>query len=208
MHCMVCKFEKWRSSYGKKYLRPFFVHGCHWNTEIHMHTKFHFHALHGLQVWEVKKQLKEKSDWGHFCSWLSWKRWNTHVYQVSPPRIVWCASLRSEEVVTGKSAWGNILSMVVMETLKYTCVPSFSSMHCMVCKFEKWRSSYREKCLREFFCWWLSWKQWNTYAHSFISMCTIVGKFEKWRSDFKENCLRLFVVGCCHGNHFCVMGVT
>ena len=24
--------------------------------------------------------------------------------QVSPPRIVWCASLRSEEVVTGKSA--------------------------------------------------------------------------------------------------------
>ena len=37
-----------------------------------------------------------------FCSWLSWKCSNTHAYQVSPPCIVWCASLRSEEVVTGK----------------------------------------------------------------------------------------------------------
>ena len=27
-----------------------------------------------------------------------------NAYQVSPPRIVCCASLRSEEVVTGKSA--------------------------------------------------------------------------------------------------------
>ena len=40
---------------GKKCLRPFFVHGRHGNTEIHMRTKFHFHALHGLQVLEVKK---------------------------------------------------------------------------------------------------------------------------------------------------------
>ena len=62
---------------------------------------------------------------------------NTHAYIVSPPCIVWCASLRSEEVVIGKSARGNFLSMVVMETLKYTCVPSFTSMRCMVCKFEK-----------------------------------------------------------------------
>ena len=44
-----------------------------------------------------------------------------HVYQVSPPCIVWCASLRSEEVVIGKSARGNFLSVVVMETLKNTC---------------------------------------------------------------------------------------
>ena len=36
------------------------------------------------------------------CSWLSWKRSNTHVHQVSAPCIVWCASLRSEEVVIGK----------------------------------------------------------------------------------------------------------
>ena len=27
-----------------------FFHGCHGNAEIHMRTKFHFHALHGLQV--------------------------------------------------------------------------------------------------------------------------------------------------------------
>ena len=72
-----------------------------------------------------------------FCQWLSWKRSNTHAYQVSAPCIAWFASLRSEEVVIGKSARGNFLSVVVMETLKYTCVPSFTSMHCMVCKFEK-----------------------------------------------------------------------
>ena len=47
---------------------------------------------------------------------------------------------------------------------------------------------------REFF---VSWKQWDSYAHSFISMFTIVGK---GRRDFKENCLRLSVVGGCHGN--------
>ena len=29
-------------------------HGCHENAEIHMCTKFHFHALYDLQVWEVK----------------------------------------------------------------------------------------------------------------------------------------------------------
>ena len=33
----------------------FFVDGCHGNTEIHMRTKFHLHALHDEQVWEVKK---------------------------------------------------------------------------------------------------------------------------------------------------------
>ena len=37
-----------------------------------------------------------------FVNWLSWKRSNTHAYQVSPPCIVWCASLRSEEAVIGK----------------------------------------------------------------------------------------------------------
>ena len=54
--------------------------------------------------------------------------------QISP---LWFASLRSEEVVIRKSARGNFLFMVVMQTVKYTCVPSFTSMHCMVCKFEK-----------------------------------------------------------------------
>ena len=40
---------------GKKCLRPFFVNGCHENGEIHMCTKFHLHALYGVQVSEVKK---------------------------------------------------------------------------------------------------------------------------------------------------------
>ena len=30
--------------------RPRFVDGRHGNTQIHMCTKFHLHALHGLQV--------------------------------------------------------------------------------------------------------------------------------------------------------------
>ena len=50
---------------------------------------------------------------------------------------LWFASLKSEEVVIRKSARSNFLFMVVMETVKYTCVASFTSMHCMVCKFEK-----------------------------------------------------------------------
>ena len=54
--------------------------------------------------------------------------------QISP---LWVASLRSEEVVIRKSARGNFWFMVVMETVKYICVASFTSMHCMVCKFEK-----------------------------------------------------------------------
>ena len=52
-------------------MRPFIVHGCHGNSEIHMRTKL--------------------------------------------PCIVWCASLRSEEVVIGKSARGHFLFIAVME---------------------------------------------------------------------------------------------
>ena len=82
--------------------RPFFVDGCHGNTQI-------------------------------------------HVYQVSAPCIAWFASLRSEEVVIGKSAGGHYLLTVVMETMKYTCAQSFISMCTIVGKFEKERS---ENCLR------------------------------------------------------------
>ena len=35
---------------GKSARGHFFVDGRHGNAQIHMHTKFHFHALHGLQV--------------------------------------------------------------------------------------------------------------------------------------------------------------
>ena len=41
--------------FGQKVPLAIFVHGCHGNAEIHIRTKFKFHALHGLQVWEVKK---------------------------------------------------------------------------------------------------------------------------------------------------------
>ena len=50
MHCMVCSLRSEEVVIGKKCLRPFFVHGRHGNAEIHMRTKFHFHALHGVQV--------------------------------------------------------------------------------------------------------------------------------------------------------------
>ena len=46
LYTMVCKFAK----YKEKGPRQFFVLGCHGNAKIHRHTKFHFHALHGLQV--------------------------------------------------------------------------------------------------------------------------------------------------------------
>ena len=77
------------------------VHGHHGNAEMHMHSECHLLALYSLQVREVKKSFLVKSARGHFCSWLSWKR---HAYQVSLPCIAWFASLRSEEVVIGKSA--------------------------------------------------------------------------------------------------------
>ena len=69
-------------------------------------------------------------------SWLSWNS-EIHMHIVSFPRIAWFASLRNDEVVIGKSAGGHFLFMFVMETLKYTCIPSFTSIPCMACKFEK-----------------------------------------------------------------------
>ena len=44
LHCIVCNEEVFL---GKKVPKAIFVHGCHGNG---MHTKFHLHALHGLQV--------------------------------------------------------------------------------------------------------------------------------------------------------------
>ena len=67
----------------------------------------------------------------------SWKPCNTHVYQALPSSILWCASLRGEEVVIFKT----VLRPFFVDgrhgnTKKYTCVPSFTFMHCMVSKFE------------------------------------------------------------------------
>ena len=52
-----------------------------------------------------------------------------YAYQVSPQCTVWFASLRSEEVVIGKSTRVNFF----VNGAQYTCVPGFTSMHCMVC---------------------------------------------------------------------------
>ena len=54
--------------------------------------------------------------------------------QISP---LWFAILISEKVVIRKTVRSHFLFIVVMETLKYTCIPSFTSMHCMISKFEK-----------------------------------------------------------------------
>ena len=138
-------WEVKKSFLVKKCLRPFF---CSWSSWKHWTTHAYQVTLPCIAWFASLRSEEVVIAWGNFCQLLSWKRSNTHAYQVLLPCIAWFASLKSEEVVI---AWGNFLSMVVMEMLKYTCVPSFTSMHCMVCKFEKWRSSYREKCLREFF---------------------------------------------------------
>ena len=70
------------------------------------------------------------------------------MYQVSAPCIAWFASLRSEELVIGKSTRGHFLLTVVMETMEYTCAQSFISMCTIVGKFEKGRSDFKENCLR------------------------------------------------------------
>ena len=183
---------------GKKRLRPFLF-------MVVMETLKYtcipsFTSMH-CTVCKFEKCYRKKCLRQFFVKWLSWKCSNTHAYQVSLQCIPWCASLRNEKVAAGKTAWCNFLSMVIMEMLKYTCVRSFTYMHYMVCKFEKWRSSYREKCLRAFF---VDGCHGNNEIHmrtKFHFHVHLVGKFEKWRSDFKENCLRLFVVGgCeCHG---------
>ena len=51
-------------------------------------------------------------------------------------------------VVIRKSARGHFLFMVIMETLKYTCVQSFTSMHAW---FASLRSEKVVICLRSFF---------------------------------------------------------
>ena len=43
-----------REDVVENFLRLFFVDGCHGNAKIHMCIKFHFDALYGDQVREVK----------------------------------------------------------------------------------------------------------------------------------------------------------
>ena len=62
---------------------------------------------------------------------------NIHAYQVSPPCVLPLVSLRSEEVILKKIAGGYCLLVVVMETIEYKCVPSFTSMCAILSKFEE-----------------------------------------------------------------------
>ena len=119
-----------------------FCHGCHRNTEIHIHTKFHFHTLHGLPVREVKKWEKCLRPF-----FVHGRHGNTETHMLT--KIV----CKFEELKSSyrKKCLRPLLFTVVTETLKYTCVSSFTSMHCMMCKFEKGKSCYRKKCLRPFF---------------------------------------------------------
>ena len=58
-----------------------------------------------------------------------------HCVQTLP---LWFITLRSEDVVKyGRKNLRPFLFIIVMEMLKYTCLPSFTSIYCMVCKFDK-----------------------------------------------------------------------
>ena len=96
------------------------------------------------------------------------------------PCIAWFASLRSEEVVIGKSACGHFLFMVVMEMLKYTCSYQ-ASPPCIV-----WCASLRseEVVIRKsargnFLSVVVMEKLKYTCVPSFTSMHCMVCKFEK-----------------------------
>ena len=60
-----------------------------------------------------------------------------HVYQVSSPFVLPLSSLRNEEVIKEKFLRLFVVDEVVMETMKYTYVPSFASMYGTVSKFEE-----------------------------------------------------------------------
>ena len=74
---------------------PLFIHGHHGNSEIQMRTKFHLHALRS------EKLVIGKSARGNFLSMVVME---IHVYEVSAPCIALFPSLRSGEVVIGKTA--------------------------------------------------------------------------------------------------------
>ena len=86
---------------------------CH---VIRMCTKFHLHAV-VVVVMTLHMWLAICTFLQNFMrlfvviqtKWLSWKSCYTHAYQVSSPCVVPLASLRSEEVILKKSAWGYLL---------------------------------------------------------------------------------------------------
>ena len=61
-----------------------------------------------------------------------------------------------------------------METIDYTCVPSFTSV-CIILGSEE---VILNKLPEAIICWWLSWKQF-TCVPIFTCVCAILSKFEE-----------------------------
>ena len=59
----------------------------------------------------------------HFYTWLSWKRFNTHTHQVSPPCVLLLVSLRSEEILLPKVIFCWRLSLKPLHTHAYQVSP-------------------------------------------------------------------------------------
>ena len=69
--------------------------------------------------------------------------------------------------------------MVVMKTLKYICIPSFTSMHCMVASVRSEEVVIGKSACGHFLLTVVVETMKYICTQSVISMCTIVGKFEK-----------------------------
>ena len=91
------------------------------------------------------------------------------MYQVSPPWIAWFASLRSEEVVIGKSAQGSMDAYQV----SLPCIAWFASLRS--------EEVVIEKVPEAIFCSWLSWKHRNTHTYQVSPLC--IAWFASLRSE-------------------------
>ena len=105
-----------------------------------------------------------------FVNWLSWKRSNTHAYQISPPCIVWCASLRSEEAVIGKVPEAHFCQWLPWKRsnthvyqVSPPCIAWFASLRS--------KEVVTGKSAKAIFCSWSSWKLKYT---SFTSIIIII----------------------------------
>ena len=69
----------------------------------------------------------------HFYTWLSWKRLIRHAYKDSSPFVLLLVSLTGEE----EKGLRLFLLIVVMETIKHTCIPSFTSICTILSKLQE-----------------------------------------------------------------------
>ena len=98
------------------------------------------------------EEWRKKSAWGYLLLRSSWKRWNTHAHQVSPPCVLQLTSLRSEEVVLKKMCLRLFKQYaVVMETCnRYgnDIIGIHTEFHLYACYHSEVK--IKEKCLRLF----------------------------------------------------------